>query len=275
MGDTEYSLGKTLLKLENVCLEYDGVPVLKNINAEVRDIVVPGKVKGQVVGILGPSGCGKTSLFHIIAGLRKPTSGRVSVNGFDRPVRAGEVGVVAQSYPLFEHRSVLGNLMLGAMQKEHDGKVAHEKVMALLNEFELGDKFNLYPAQLSGGQRQRCAIIQQILCSEHFLLMDEPFSGLDLLMLEKTCELICKVADMDDLNTIIVVTHDVTAACSVADHLWLMGRDRDANGAPLPGSRLMKEYNLIERDLCWHPSIITTSKFTDFVREVKAEFRAL
>ena len=96
--------------------------------------------------------------------------------------------------------------------------------MELLNEFELADKYNLYPAQLSGGQRQRCAIIQQILCSEHFLLMDEPFSGLDLIMLEKTCELIAKVADMDDLNTIIVVTHDVTAACSVADHLWLMGR---------------------------------------------------
>lgn len=275
MGDTEYNLGKSLLKIEDVCLEFDGVPVLKNINAEVRDITVPGKIKGQVVGILGPSGCGKTSLFHIIAGLHKPTSGRVTVNGYDRAVVAGEVGVVAQSYPLFEHRTVMSNLMLGAMQKEKDSKTAREKVMALLKEFELEDKFNLYPAQLSGGQRQRCAIIQQILCSEHFLLMDEPFSGLDLLMLEKTCGLICKVADMDDLNTIIVVTHDVTAACSVADHLWLMGRDRDANGAMLPGARIVKEYNLIERDLCWHPNIITTAKFADFVREVKEEFRRL
>jgi ABC-type nitrate/sulfonate/bicarbonate transport system ATPase subunit len=105
--------------------------------------------------------------------------------------------------------------------------------------------------------------------------MDEPFSGLDLLMLEKTCELICKVADMDDLNTIIVVTHDVTAACSVADHLWLMGHDRDTTGTLLPGSRMVKEYNLIEQDLCWHPSIITTPKFTDFVREIKGEFRRL
>ena len=95
--------------------------------------------------------------------------------------------------------------------------------MEFLKEFDLADKFNLYPVLLSGGQRQRCAIIQQILCSEHFLLMDEPFTGLDLIMLEKTCELIQKVADMDDLNTIIVVTHDVTAACAVADHLWLMG----------------------------------------------------
>jgi polar amino acid transport system ATP-binding protein/sulfate transport system ATP-binding protein len=275
MGHTSYSLGKTLLKIDNVCLEYDGRAVLKNVNGEVRDIIVPGRVQGQVVGFLGPSGCGKTSLFRIIAGLNSPTSGRVTVNGFDRPVQAGEVGVVSQSYPLFEHRTVFGNLMLGAKQKEKDSKVAHDKVMALLSEFGLEDKFSLYPAQLSGGQRQRCAIIQQILCSEHFLLMDEPFSGLDLLMLEKTCELITKVADMDDLNTIIVVTHDVTAACSVADHLWLMGRDSDSNGNKLPGSRIVKEYNLIERDLCWQPGIITTAPFMDFVREVKEEFRRL
>ena len=275
MAKTSYSVGKSLLKIENVSLEYDGRAVLKNVNAEVRDIAVPGRVQGQVVGFLGPSGCGKTSLFHIIAGLSQPTSGRVSVNGFDRPVKAGEVGVVAQSYPLFEHRTVLGNLMLGAKKKEKDATVAHDKVMALLKEFELEDKASLYPAQLSGGQRQRCAIIQQILCSEHFLLMDEPFSGLDLLMLEKTCELICKVADMDDLNTIIVVTHDVTAACSVADHLWLMGRETDGNGNTIPGSRIVKEYNLIERDLCWQPGIITTAPFTDFVREVKDEFRRL
>jgi polar amino acid transport system ATP-binding protein/sulfate transport system ATP-binding protein len=275
MGETQYSFGKTLLAIENVCLEYDGVPVLKNVNAQVKDIVVPGRVQGQVVGILGPSGCGKTSLFHIIAGLRQPTSGRVAVNGFDRPVKAGEVGVVAQSYPLFEHRTVLGNLMLGALKKENNSSTARDKVMGLLKEFELEDKFSLYPAQLSGGQRQRCAIIQQILCSEHFLLMDEPFSGLDLLMLEKTCELITKVADMDDLNTIIVVTHDVTAACSVADHLWLMGRSTDAKGTVLPGSSIVKEYNLIERDLCWQPGIITAAKFTEFAREVKDEFRRL
>jgi ABC-type nitrate/sulfonate/bicarbonate transport system ATPase subunit len=275
MAAPTYSFGKTLLKIDNVSLEYDGHAVLSGVTAEVRDILVPGKIKGQVVGILGPSGCGKTALFRIIAGLHKPTSGRVSVNGMDRPVAPGEVGVVAQSYPLFEHRTVLGNLMLGAKKKEKDARVAHDKVMEFLKEFGLEDKFNLYPAQLSGGQRQRCAIIQQILCSEHFLLMDEPFSGLDLIMLERTCELIAKVADMDDLNTIIVVTHDVTAACSVADHLWLMGHGPGEDGVTLPGSRIVKQYNLIDRDLCWQPNIITTARFTDFVREVKEEFRRL
>ena len=275
MAAPTYSLGKTLLKIDNVCLEYDGRPVLSGVTAEVRDIIVPGKVQGQVVGILGPSGCGKTTLFRIVAGLLPPTSGQVSVNGFDRPVIAGEVGVVAQSYPLFEHRTVLGNLMLGAKKKEKDANAARDKVMGFLTEFGLEDKYNLYPAQLSGGQRQRCAIIQQILCSEHFLLMDEPFSGLDLIMLEKTCELIEKVADMDDLNTIIVVTHDVTAACSVADHLWLMGHVPGEDGSASAGSRIVKEYNLIERDLCWQPGIITTERFTAFVREVKEEFRRL
>src|ERR1700690_4556916 len=137
MGNTSYSLGKTLLKIEHVGLEYDGRPVLRDVNEEVPDITVPGRVQGQVVGFLGPSGCGKTSLFRIIAGLNAPTSGRVSVNGFDRPVRAGEVGVVSQSYPLFEHRTVFGNLMLGARKKEKDAGVARDKVMELLNEFEL------------------------------------------------------------------------------------------------------------------------------------------
>jgi polar amino acid transport system ATP-binding protein/sulfate transport system ATP-binding protein len=275
MAAPTYSLGKTLLKIDNVSLEYDGRPILSGVTAEVRDILVPGRVQGQVVGILGPSGCGKTTLFRIIAGLHAPTSGRVSVNGFDRPVMAGEVGVVAQSYPLFEHRTVLGNLMLGAKKKEKNSSVARDKVMAFLREFGLEDKYSLYPAQLSGGQRQRCAIIQQILCSEHFLLMDEPFSGLDLIMLEKTCELIAKVSDMDDLNTIIVVTHDVTAAASVADHLWLMGHAPGGDESVPTGSRIVKQYNLIDRDLCWQPGIITTARFTDFVREVKEEFRRL
>ena len=267
--------GTTLLKVENVSLDYDGRPILKNVSAEIRDILRADRTQGQVVGFLGPSGIGKTQLFRIIAGLNPPTSGRVAINGLDRPVRAGEVGVVAQNYPLFEHRTVLSNLLLAARQKEKDAKVAHDKVIQYLNDFELIDKARLYPVQLSGGQRQRVAIIQQILCSDHFLLMDEPFSGLDLLMLERTTALIQQVANMDELNTIIVVTHDVTAAASVADHLWLMGRDHDANGNPMPGARIVETYDLIERDLCWNPGIITQSRFVEFVREVKDRFRTL
>jgi ABC-type nitrate/sulfonate/bicarbonate transport system ATPase subunit len=270
-----YSYGKTLLKIDDISLEYDGRPILKHVTAEIKDIIRPGCVQGQVVGFLGPSGIGKTQLFRIVAGLNQPTSGRVTINGENRPVAAGEVGVVAQDYPLFEHRTVMSNLLLAAKQKEKDEKTAHDRVVQYLTDFELLDKARLYPAQLSGGQRQRCAIIQQILCSDHFLLMDEPFSGLDLLMLEKTSELIQRVANLDELNTIIVVTHDITAAAAVADHLWLMGRDHDASGRPLPGSHIVETYDLVERDLCWHPQIITQPRFLEFVREVKERFRSL
>src|ERR1700739_2749070 len=138
-----YSYGKTLLNIEDVSLEYDGRPILKHVSAEIKDIIRPDRVQGQVVGFLGPSGIGKTQLFRIIAGLNKPTSGRVTINGRDRPVQAGEVGVVAQDYPLFEHRTVMSNLVLAARQKEKDDKVARDKVVQYLNDFELSDKARL------------------------------------------------------------------------------------------------------------------------------------
>src|SRR5260370_21573671 len=154
------SYRKTLLKVEDVSLEYDGRPILKHVSAEIKDIIRPDNVQGQVFGLLGPSGIGKTQLFRIIAGLNKPTSGRVSINGLDRPVQPGEVGVVAQDYPLFEHRTIMSNLLLAANQKEKDSKTSLVKVIQYLTDFDLVDKARLYPLQLSDRQRQRCAIIQ-------------------------------------------------------------------------------------------------------------------
>jgi ABC-type nitrate/sulfonate/bicarbonate transport system ATPase subunit len=269
------SYGDTLLAVEHVNLQYGDKVILRDVSVEVKDVNRRCHVQGQVVGFVGPSGCGKTSLFRIIAGLNKPTSGQVLVNSTRNPVHPGMVGVVAQNYTLFEHRTVLGNLELAASKKYHDRREAKAQSMALLARFGLADKSHLYPSQLSGGQRQRVAIIQQILCSSHFLLMDEPFAALDLIMLEKVCALINEVACLDELNTLILVTHDLTAAASVADHLWLMGRDRDANGEPIPGARIQENYNLVDLGLCWQENITTRPDFVDFVRQVKERFRTL
>lgn len=265
------SYGPTLLKIDNVCLSYDGKPILRNVCAEIKEIIRTDG-RGQVVGFLGPSGIGKTQMFRIISGLNQPTSGQVYLDG-GKAVHPGMVGVVAQDYPLFWHRTILSNLVLAAKRKDPNG--AKERVMKYLELFELADKINLYPVQLSGGQRQRIAIIQQVLCSDHFLILDEPFSGLDMLMLEKTGKLIQQIANLNEFNTIILTTHDVTAAASVADHLWLMGRDHDAAGRIIPGARIVEVYDLIDRDLCWHENIITSPRFTDFTREIKERFRTL
>jgi polar amino acid transport system ATP-binding protein/sulfate transport system ATP-binding protein len=274
-----YERKEVLVSVSNVSLKLGDTTILKPITAEVRDIVRPGVCQGQIVGILGPSGVGKTLFSRILCGLQQPTTGTVSVEveesgkRVQKPVRAGVVGMVAQNYPLFEHRTVRGNLLVALEHQPKAGRPA--KVSEYLERFGLTDKAALYPAQLSGGQRQRVSIIQELLCSEHFVVMDEPFTGLDPLMKDKVCELIVQVANLDERNTIFVVAHDIASLVAISDTLWLFGRDRDASGAPIPGATIKATYNLIEQGLAWQPDLTATREFNNFVAEVKDRFRTL
>ena len=275
MTPIEYSLHATILKVENLTVSLGGKRVLSDLSLEVRDVRRPGRVTGQVVGLLGPSGIGKTSLFRALAGLEKPESGRILVGEEARPVQTGMVGVVAQDYPLFAHRTVLGNLEVAGRQSGLSRAAARAKALGFLERFELQGHEGKYPVQLSGGQKQRVAIAQQFMCSDHFLLMDEPFSGLDLMAVERVCELINEVASLHELNTIIVVTHDITAAMAVADTLWLMGRDRDAAGKIIPGAKIVGSYNLLDRGLCWRKGITAEPAFLELLGEIRNRFREL
>jgi NitT/TauT family transport system ATP-binding protein len=275
MASFAYEHKGTLLKVENVSVAKSGVPILRDVNLEIRDIVRPDKTVGQVVGLLGPSGIGKTTLFRVLAGLDAPDTGKVLIGEEQKPVARGRVGVVAQHYPLFAHRTVLGNLMVAGKQAGLSGEQAREKAQGFLKRFGLEDKAKHYPPQLSGGQRQRVAIAQQFMCSENLLLLDEPFSGLDPMAVDRVSELLNEVACMHELNTIIVVTHDIGAALEVADTIWLMGRDRDPQGNIIPGARIQESYNLIERGLAWRDGIATTPEFMLMMREIRARFPSL
>jgi ABC-type nitrate/sulfonate/bicarbonate transport system ATPase subunit len=271
----EYSYtDQVIMHVDNVSLKYNDPEkgerlILRDINVEIKDIVRPGKTTGQIVGFLGPSGRGKTQLFKILAGLHQPTTGQVLING--KPVVAGDVGVVAQNYPLFEHRTVADNLTIGAKKnKALTAAEKKDKIDFYLTKFKMTEQTKAYPATLSGGQRQRIAIIQQLLCSEHFLLMDEPFSGLDVCMVDQCLEVILEVSNLDELNTVIIVSHDYQSTSAVANNLWFLGYDFDPEGKPIPGARIKWVDDLMKRGLCWqYPQIFEDLEFMKFSKEVR------
>ncbi|MDJ1480312.1 ATP-binding cassette domain-containing protein [Cytophagaceae bacterium YF14B1] len=268
----EYSKNECILKIDNVSLTLDSKIILQNVNAEIKNIVRPGMTQGQVVGFLGPSGVGKTKLFEIMAGLLKPTSGNVFVGEAQKPVAPGRMGVVQQNYPLFHHRTVMGNLEIAAKKTISDSQKRKDKIFEMLDRFHLRQHANMYPAQLSGGQKQRIAIAQQLLCSDNFLLMDEPFSGLDINMVDEVSEMICEISNAHEHNTIIIVSHDIVSTAAISDTLWIMGRDRDAQNNIIPGAKIKHTFDLIERGLAWQPDIKKIPAFNELINEVRDLF---
>ncbi|HEX8361710.1 MAG TPA: ABC transporter ATP-binding protein [Longimicrobium sp.] len=275
MSTHSYERRGVLLDIQGVRFARNGVAILRDLTVQVQDLVRPGMQQGQIVGLLGPSGVGKTTLFKILAGLVAPDAGTVRIGEAGVPANPGLVGVVTQNYVLFEHRTVLGNLLVAGKQAGMSSADAKARSMEYLERFGLGAHAEKYPMQLSGGQRQRVAIAQQLLCSEHYLVMDEPFSGLDVIAQEKVQELLIEVSRRHEENTVILVTHDVSAAVAVCDTIWLMGRDREPNGTVIPGARIMEVIDLIERDLAWHPDIRARPGFHALVDEIKARFHTL
>ena len=273
---TQYYKGDTILKVENVSLELDGKKILQDVNCEIKDILrVDGQMQGQIVGFLGPSGIGKTKFFEVLAGILKPDSGKVLINKELKPSKIGDIGVVQQNYPLFNHRTVKGNLELGAARTITDAAERERRINTILERCNLNQHANHYPAQLSGGQKQRVAIAQQLLCTEHFLLMDEPFSGLDINMVDEISEMIVEIANKDEENTVIIVSHDIVSTVAISDTIWLMGRSRDANGKITSGAYIKHSFDLCERGLAWRKDIKRDPEFIKLINEIRDLFITL
>lgn len=243
--------------------------VLKDLSLTIRDI----KGKPQIISLLGPSGAGKTTALRIIAGLDKPTAGCVMLSEGDgnllREARVGDVGVVFQRYPLFDDINVLNNLVEPAVRAGMPKQKARDKALRLLDEFDMVKQGLAWPLQLSGGQRQRVAILQQLMQDRHFIILDEPFSGLDPVNIINVINLIVGTANQHTRNTFIIVTHDVTSALIVSDTVFLLGRSRNEKGDPIPGARVMKQYDLIAEGLAYHPDIEDLPRFTEIRKEIK------
>jgi polar amino acid transport system ATP-binding protein/sulfate transport system ATP-binding protein len=268
------ALNDVLLKVDSVWQKLGGNQILEGVSFDVVDRVRPGCITGQIVGLLGPSGVGKTRLIRLIAGLDAADRGTI-VGPEGKALGQGETGVVFQNYPLLRHRTVHGNLLVAGAAAGLSAAEARKRADQLLERFGLSARAGFFPAQLSGGQRQRVAIAQQLVRQTRFVLMDEPFSGLDPATLDATIRLMVEVANMDELNTIIVVTHDIRSALSACDTLFLLGRDRDAAGRFTSGAKVQKTYDLVEMGLAWREHVETEPEFAALEREIKSRFSSL
>lgn len=273
MSKPEIKEGDVLLAASGIKQSLGGKLILKDLSFEIVDRKRSGMVTGQVVSLLGASGVGKTRLLRLIAGLDTPDAG--TITGHDgKDLDRSQVGYVFQDYPLLNHRTVASNLEVAASLAGLHAEGAKQRIEKLLTHFKLADRRDAYPAELSGGQRQRASIAQQLVAPRAFLLMDEPFSGLDPAALEAVMELISDTANLSDENTIILVTHDIHASLVCSDTIFMIGRERGEKGELEPGARVVFSYDLVARGLAYRPGVAETPEFATLERELRMNFKS-
>ncbi len=193
---------------------------------------------GELVALFGPSGSGKSTILRAIAGLYRPRSGRIAVDGtvwFDAgrgrflPPWQRRVGLVFQSYALFPHLSARGNVMaaLGHLPRAARRARAQE----LLEQVHLAALAERRPAMLSGGEQQRVALARALAREPHVLLLDEPFSAVDRMTRESLYRELAQIRRRLAVPAILV-THDLEEACLLADRLCLLDRGRILQEGP-------------------------------------------
>jgi len=281
---TPYTKTKDLLLAENVHLYYDDKCILHDINFRIRDIVRPGLQQGQVVSLIGRSGIGKTQLFRLLSGLQSPSSGTIRIGQWSnklpketdaahpgrdiiqpyRVVRPGDMGVIFQNYYQFGWRTVEHSLLLAARQNRDLAGIEKGTISQYAAQFDLTDVLHRYPSQLSGGQQQRVSIIQQLLKGSDFLLLDEPFSGLDVCVLDKVVNLLLQVSLSNELKTLIIVSHDIATAVAISDTVFILGKS-----AGKEGSTIVREIDLVERELAWNRDVRKNPEFGKTIEEIK------
>lgn len=213
-----------LIRLESISKEYDGVPVLKDINLYVR--------KNEFLTLLGPSGCGKTTTLRIIGGFEKPTTGRVIFDGqdiTDLPPYQRRVNTVFQKYALFPHLNVFENIAFGLKVSKRPKDEIARRVDAMLDLVNLRAYGKRRVDSLSGGQQQRIAIARALVNEPEVLLLDEPLGALDL-KLRKGMQLELKRMQQRLGITFIFVTHDQEEALTMSDTIVVM---KDGNIAQI------------------------------------------
>ena len=201
------------VRLENVTKRFGKVVAVDNANLEIKD--------KEFMALLGPSGSGKSTLLYLIAGIYKPTQGRIYFDDMDvteLPPKEHNIGLVFQNWVLYPHMKVFDNIAFPLELKKESKEEIRKKVTEVAKMLKIDHLLERYPYQLSGGQQQRVAIARALVVEPKLLLLDEPLSNLDaLLRMNVRAEL--KRLQKELGITAIYVTHDQAEALAMADKI--------------------------------------------------------
>lgn len=204
---------------------------LEGINLQIAD--------GEFVCLVGHSGCGKSTMLNLLAGLAKPTKGKVLIDGKPIEGPGPDRSIVFQSYSLFPWQTALKNVTFALLKTKKDmtKEQAKARALELLDQVGVGQAANRYPFQLSGGMRQRVAIARALAIDAPIMLLDEPFGALDPMIRGKLQKLLLDLWEGTCCKTAVFVTHDIDEALILADRIVFMEPRRIIKIFDLPKDR--------------------------------------
>jgi lipopolysaccharide export system ATP-binding protein len=207
-----------ILKAENLVKKYKQRTVVNDVSFEVS--------QGEIVGLLGPNGAGKTTSFYMIVGLIKPNEGTIFLDGLDitkdpmyRRAQKG-IGYLAQEASVFRKLTVEDNIMAILEMTKLTKEERHEKLEELINEFSLHRVRKNRGDLLSGGERRRTEIARALAASPNFILLDEPFAGVDPIAVEEIQTIVAKLKQKN--IGILITDHNVQETLSITDRAYLL-----------------------------------------------------
>ena len=203
---------KNILEVKNLSYSFGNNSILKDINIHVNE--------NEIVAIVGSSGVGKSTLFNLIAGVLKKQTGEITINSSDDYI--GKVAYMLQKDLLFEHKTIIDNVILPLIIAKVNKKKALEEGNKILKQFNLDKYANKYPQQLSGGMRQRVALIRTYMFKRKIFLLDEAFSALDAITKKELHKWYLDLKKEFNLTTLLI-THDIEEAVFLSDRIYILG----------------------------------------------------